>query len=525
MATLSNKHANVQSVVYPGFTGGLNLSVSSENLAKNELKEALNVEYSSRTGSMRVRGGLIWSSQFGNTVGDVFPISGRNGFLVRPKDDSKWDSTEYFRWNNIWPVAGSAINGSGCPSVVTWEDKDGNDCWIVACGDGLYKFSESPVPTLEKLKAPKIKRELKDTSGTVFGVMEESSKCHQVFLHNGRVGVVGDDDTIFFSAVGDCESDDAWTTKDDDTSSAQWIQVGYKDGMDITAVVQLSKDLIIFKSPVYEPDKGIIYRLVGEVPDWQIVEAARNTGTFSQRSVCVAGNDVFYATSVGIATLSNVMSYGEAKTGWPDRKVSNALVPKIESSARIYDVPVKQQLWIAPYKDSKEVWVFDYGHGGIWTTFEFPNAVKYVFGVDNRVFVFMDKSIYELNDDYEQDDLRTGKMRDIKAHMKLGTLQSGLQTLIKGIYASFDLKPSCEAVLKLGKYEFPFKYAGDVDYIYDPPNDTQCASEDDDPLFPEGGVLTSRRRCIIREWMFEPVIEITGGGCSVSNIGLEVVEV
>ena len=525
MPTQSNKHANVQRVVYPGFSGGLNLSVSSENLAKTELKEAKNVEFSTRTGSMRVRGGLVWSGKFANTVGDVFPISGRNGFLVRPADSLKWNETEYFRWNNLWPVAGDKLDGAGCPSAVTWEDKDGNDCWLMACGDGLYKFSESPLPTLEKLSGPmEIVSEIKDSAGKTIGFVYKSTKCHQVFLHNGRVGVVGDNDTIYFSAVGDCESDGAWDTDDKDESSAQWIQVGYKDGMDIRAVVPLSKDIIIFKSPLNEPDKGIIYRLVGEPPNWQVVEAARNTGTFSQRSVCVVGNEVYYATPVGIATLSNVVSYGEVKTGWTDRKVSNALVPKLDSTARIYDVPVKQQLWITPYKDSKEMWVYDYGHG-IWTTFEYPDVVTYAFGVEDRLFVFMRDAIYEVADDYEQDELSPGTTQDINARMKLGVLQSGMQTLIKGVYASFELRPQCSAVLKLGKFEFPFMYAGDVEYIYDPPNDTQYASDDDDPLFPDGGVLTARRRCIVREWMFEPVIEITGGGCGVSNIALEVVDV
>ena len=217
------------------------------------------------------------------------------------------------------------------------------------------------------------------------------------------------------------------------------------------------------------------------------------------------------------------MSYGEVKTGWPDRKVSNVLTAKLHETTKMYNIFVKQQLWIVPASDSKEVWVLDYGHG-IWTTFEFPYTITYAFGADDRMFVFMGRDVYEVDADCEQDNLRTG-IRAIKARLKLGILQSGMQTLIKGIYASFGLMPQCEAVLKLGKFEFPFTYAGNVDYIYDPPNDTQYASEDDDPLFLEGVLLTARRKCIVRDWMFEPLIEITGGGCSVSNIGLEVVEV
>ena len=61
---VSNFHSNTQRVFYSGFDGGLNLSVPNESLPKNELKEAVNVEFSPLTGSMKVRGGLVWSGRF-----------------------------------------------------------------------------------------------------------------------------------------------------------------------------------------------------------------------------------------------------------------------------------------------------------------------------------------------------------------------------------------------------------------------------------------------------------------------------
>ena len=277
MATLSNKHTNMQRVVYPGFGGGLNLSVSPENLAKDELKEALNVEYSSRTGSMRVRGGLVWRERFSSSVHRVIPISGRKGFLVK-KSSTKW--MDYFCWNTIWPVSGSGLLGSDVTSSVSWEDAGGNDCCLIASGNLLQKFTNSPSPKLMPL-------------------VYSPSKSRLVFVRNGRVGVVCDTDTIMFSALGDCESPTSRTNNASDESSAQWVDIGYKDGMDITAVVPLSKDLIIFKNPPGEPGKGTIWRLTGDFPGVAAVEVAHNTGTFSQESVCVVGNDIFYATPVG----------------------------------------------------------------------------------------------------------------------------------------------------------------------------------------------------------------------------------
>ena len=496
MATRSNKHTNAQRVFYSGFNGGLNLSVPSESLPKNELKEAVNVEFSPLTGSMKVRGGLLWSGRFDAEISDVVPVVGRRGFLARKKGTN---SAYFFKWNNIWPVSGHLTDSSfkADISIVQWGDD-----WLIACGGQLCRFSDNPLPHLETISS-------------------SPNHAKLVFVREGRVGVVTYDDTIRFSAIGDCES---WTNNPNDESSGQYIQIGYKDGMKIDAVVPLSKDLIIFKSPKDEPDKGIIYRLTGEYPNWQVVEVAHNTGTFSQRSVCAVGNDIFYATVSGIATLSSVTSYGEVKTSWPDRKVSNALTPLLDETARVYDVPVKQQLWIAPSESSNDVWVLDYARG-IWTKFEFPKKIIYAAGVDNALYVFIGRDLYEVNDDYTQDELKDEGKKTITAKMKLGTLLNGWQTLIKGAFASFELKPQCRAELVLGKFVMPFAYGGTIDYIYDPPNDTQYASEDTDPLFPEGSVLTSRRRCIVREWAIAPEIRIYGGGCAVSTVGLEMVEV
>ena len=514
MSPVSNKHSNAQRVFYSGFDGGLNLSVPNEALPKNELKEAMNVEFSPLTGCMKVRGGLVWSGRFGvsgisgNKIVDVVPVVGRKGFIVKAQGtDTPW----YFRWTNILKVSGS-ISRAAKMSIVSWRDNEDKECWLIAAGGMLTKFTDNLGPKIEYIT--------------------NAPLCKLVFVRENRIGVVTNDDQIRFSAFGDCEN---WTNDPEDESSAQFLnEIGYKDGMKIDAVVPLSKDLIIFKSPEGEPDKGIIYRLTGEYPDWQVVEVAHNTGTFSQQSVCVVGSDIYYATVAGIATLSTVTSYGEVRTAWPDRKVNNALTPELGVTARIFNVPVKQQLWVQPNADSKKIWVFDYTRG-IWTTFEFPKVITYAVGVDNSLYVFIDADIYEVNDSYTQDELReannTSKMYTITAKMKLGTLLNGMQTLIKGAFASFNLMPSCKAELVLGKYKMKFTYPGSPeDYIYGDPADTssnyyQYASDDDDPLFSSGGVLTSRQRFIVRDWAITPEINIEGGGCSVSTIGLEIAEV
>ena len=499
LPAVSNKHSNAQVKFYSTFNGGLNLSVPSESLASNELKEALNLEFSPLTGALRVRGGLVWTARFDREIYNVIPVPGRRGFLV----DSVFEGyrPDYFRWNSTWKVDGLYIPHYGIKaSAVTWNEYGD---LLIASGQRLQHFSDKTMP-------PKI-----------LEISDSPTDCRFVFIREGRVGVVSGTNTLRFSHIGDYLK---WDNDPDDESTGQFIEVGYKDGMAINAVVPLSKDLIIFKSPYNEIDKGTIWRLTGEFPNWQLLEVARNTGTFSQDSVQVVGNDVFFLTTSGLATLSSVTSYGEIKTSWPDTKVSSALIDLIDDSAQLWNVPVKQQLWIQPSKNEKKIWVFDYAHG-IWTKFEFPGKPIYAAGIDEKLYIFIGKDLYNVHDYYIQDDMKDTGKKIIQAKMKMGTILNSWQTLIKGAFASFELWPECDAKLILNKFKMPFKVGGTQDYIYDPPNDTQYASEDDDPLFPDGSVLTSRRKCIVRDWSIDPEINIQGGGCSVSTVGLEIAEV
>lgn len=511
MAQHSNKHINKrgqaisQRVIYPSFDGGLNLSMPPESIARNELREALNVEFSPETGAMTVRGGVVAMKYSTIPIGEALAVPNSRCFIFRRNNSTV---LYYYAFSSYSSFTG-ALTGKEDLSIVAWEDY-----WLIASGGKLQKLVDI------------------NTQPRLITISSSPSKCRYVFVRSGRVGVVSDDDTLTFSGVGDCEQ---WTNDPEDDSTSQFVEIGYKDGMNINAVVPLSKDLIVFKSPENEIGKGIIYRLTGDFPNWQVLETAHNTGTFSSRTAQIIGNDIVYITLEGVASLSSVTEYGEVKTSWPDRKVSGALTRLLDKTAQLWNIPSKQQLWVLPSEREKRIWVFDYMRK-IWTQFEFQNVLKYASVSGNELYVFTERNICQFNPLYSHDEYinelqgvhdnpYVRENKTITGKLRLGTLLMSMQTLVKGAYLSFYIMPEGEGKLMLGNFVMPLVSTLDNDFIYDAPNDTQYASEDDDPLFSKTGVMTARRRCIVRDWAITPEIVLKGGGSSVSSVGLETVDV
>ena len=507
MPTLLNKHSSARRVFYPSFDGGLNLASSPEILAKNELREAVNVELAPLTGKLKVRGGLVWMGELSDVsrVSDsseimfeeAAQVQGSSIILLKFHEHSSTLDVRnlcVYDYQMLWRVKG-ALSGNGDISATIWDD-----VILIASGGKLQKL-------------------IKFGGWYEIETIENSpDTCRYVFVRSGRVGVVSDDDTLTFSYVGDCEQ---WDNDPDDESTGQFVEIGYKDGMNINAVIPLSKDLIIFKSPHKDPEQGIIWRLAGDFPNWVVVEAAHNTGTFTQRSVKVVGNDVFYIAGIGLSRLSSVMEYGEIKTAWPDRKVSNALTELITSSAELWHVPVKQQLWLVPSYNDDKIWVFDYSRG-IWTNFVFPEMPYYASGAGNKIHLFIDNNIYELNEFYRHDEMRGGN-EEITAKIKLGAILSSRQTLVKAAFATYEISPHGTAYLRVEGFKLPLKYRGTPNYAY---GADYCAYTAYDNVFPEkDDIMTSRAYCMVRDWVINSEVEITGGGFSISTIGLETAEV
>ena len=126
------------------------------------------------------------------------------------------------------------------------------------------------------------------------------------------------------------------------------------------------------------------------------------------------------------------------------------------------------------------------------------NVVDVYIVTHDGLYVLDDDTIVDtivLKETYMGEEYQSTKTQQIEAYMKLGTLATGRQTLIKNVYASHNIPEGCSGELILGKFKMPFKGSH------------------------------SRRQCLVRDWTIEPEIKMYGGGCSVSTLGLEMVEV
>jgi hypothetical protein len=320
---------------------------------------------------------------------------------------------------------------------------------------------------------------------------ELPSNVEQLFIRGGRVFVIQtDSDTLRASGIGDLSN---WR-EDTDMDSIS-VEVGYKDGCDMKAVIEFAGEMIGFKAPPGRPEWGRVYRLQGNYPDWSLALYARGNSTWNPQSVLSIPNDVLFLSKGGMMSLGTVTEYGDFKIGWAGSKVNNILGPALTDKCRLWHLSSKGQVWVSDGV-SNDIWVYHYQLQA-WTKFTFNGRVKAVFDDGAKTYLGIGTGLYAMSDETPC---------ELPASLKLRTNIKRNQSLIKGVIAGYKSNGNTTAKLKLGGYELPLAYGGQI--------------PDDDP-----GTGVMRTRCNIRNWHITPEISVTGGGFSLVSLGLEVAEV
>jgi hypothetical protein len=320
---------------------------------------------------------------------------------------------------------------------------------------------------------------------------ELPSKTEQIFIRDGRVFLTEtDSDTLRASGVGDLAN---WRLDTDMDSIS--VDIGYKDGCDMRAIVEFAGEMIAFKAPPGRPDWGRIYRLQGKYPDWNIQLYTRGNSTWNTRSAVNIPNDVLFLSKGGMMSLGTVTEFGDFKLGWAGSKVNAALAPTLSDNCRMWHLPSKGQAWVSDGSGS-DIWVYHYQLQA-WTKFTFSGKVNAVFDDGNKTYIGIGNTLYVMSD---------ATPCEKTAGLKLRTNIKRNQSLVKGIIAGYESGTGTAAKLKLGAYELALPYGGQL------PDDT-----------PNTGIV--RARCNIRDWQVTPEISVTGGAFSLVSLGLEVAEV
>lgn len=346
---LSNKHANPQTVEYKDFTGGLNTTNAIEMIQPNELNRCINFELA---GSLlrSVSGTKTLFETSDVTMTDMFYDVINDLLIVCTSDSKVWSIDVNKLLDQSYATAGyepdseteatsatvdyvpseevpatsakiavsdaddasfvelGSLTGGFTPAFCSWEDGV-----LIASGGRLQYFNGSELTTIT-------------TSPEV---------CNGVFTSHGRV-IVYYGDEIHYSAVGD---ETNWTTDTNDESSSQWLQVGYKDGGKIIAVVNLSSDIIALK------DNNMAFRISGQFPNWSQTEISRNVDDKSYRSAIALTNSAIVLGRSMLQAIATTNDYGDMKATNLAAKVQDD-IQALPNSVKLRYVAPLNQIWL-----------------------------------------------------------------------------------------------------------------------------------------------------------------------------------
>ena len=350
---ISSKLKNAQIVYQTDFSGGLNTSVPSENIAANELGVCDNFEIPVGATILRTRSGVA-------SVAASVPIAEPETFLpVTHAGETKFLISAGQKIYLISALGVSTeydLNGAKVPTFAKWGEEP---LILIASGDKLQSLdlSQSPAAIAEV----------------------DSPIADIVFVWNGRVGIArAGTDRITLSGIGDHtnwqtedivpesedEETDEWTEAD-----SIWADIGWKAGGDILAVAPVGENLAVIKS------EGMAYVVSGYFPDWYFPEVSRNVATWSRFSHASGYGDLlFLDPHIGVCSFSDMQKTRAARPWESGMKVNNTLKSLCDIDARAWFLPSRQQFLFRPTLTSRTLYVFTVGLG--WCTWTFPFDVR-----------------------------------------------------------------------------------------------------------------------------------------------------
>lgn len=418
---LSNKHSNVQTVTFSDFTGGLNTTYAPEAIAENELANAVNVEI--YNGQLRTVAGLSTVYKDSSKTFDylLYDSIGKHLLLVDTNHSVYIFNDDTIDTDNVLSDVGE-LTGTSSVQYAPWEDGI-----IIASGGQLQYFHDGILETL----------------------YNSPDECHGVFIREGRVWTYYDD-IVKCSAVGD---ETNWTNNTNDESSAQWAQIGYKDGGEIVGLTSLSSDVLIFKNNRHA------YHLSGSYPNWNVQEVGRQIDCKNYNCCVALRNDTLVLGKTKMQMVSTTDAYGDMTANEVSAKVVSNIT-RLSADTRLRYIPSLNQVWLL---QKTSIFLFFDANIAGWFKRMFAGHVADALEANGKIYLLKENGLFVLDSTSIYDD-----GYPMQWLVKLKNLIAHNNYLIKRVWV--DATPSythyAESLFVIGRTKIGLAQPTSARYVY-----------------------------------------------------------
>ena len=304
-----------------GFPYGINWSKNPEAIADTELVQAENCEYDYGDGGLRTVPGIKIKLDLGASVDTLF-YDNRHSVFLFSSNVNLYVTTDFTSYTKL-----GQLNGTGKPVYCMF-----GDLCIIASGGLLNSVSGG---------------------STLQSIIGSPTRCDYVTVRGGRVlAYATNSDQLNYSAIGDCTS---WTNVSSDTSSAQFVNVGYKDPGNIVAMDFLNNLIMVYK------EGGRAYKIVGEPQDssYSVQPVSQTAYIGSERGTVSVDNKSFYVGSAGMMSFSPTNAYGDVAPFEEGLNINAWVVKNLGSNCEMWHVPPKKQIWLKTQNDNR-IYMYHY---------------------------------------------------------------------------------------------------------------------------------------------------------------------
>lgn len=352
--------AEVKSVTYSGFGGGINTRLAAADIGDSEVVDALNLELD-RQSAMRSRGG---TTRLIDGTGGGLP--GRVTSMVYFRTITGTDCVIFTSGTKVYRMAPGGTSKTDLTSTLTLPN-DTQWQWAIfdnqAIGVNRATSGDNPIIIASPGAA----------AATALGGTVPRSRYVESWNYRLWFVSEAEPNRLYWTALG--------TTNDCVTPGVAGggsIFVGGNEGDGITGIKAHQGRLFIFKrSKVYVLTPGSPNT---DASQFQVERISSNVGCISAYSIQAVLNDLVFASDAGVQSLQAVLAKGNFESAPLSLNVAGVgnINKSVESYASVVH-PEKLQYWLGAPSPSgttnTDVWVMDYTRmesGGdiAWTRFD-----------------------------------------------------------------------------------------------------------------------------------------------------------